>query len=102
MEVRHCSTGHCPSMYSTTKRKTNLIFFKCINVVDCEWLEWEDWEPCSVPCGEGRQSRKRFKKPLQFGGKPCTGKQFEGRTCKIKNCPSKLQFRCIIINIHVI
>ena len=67
------------------KKKLIIFFF----AVDCEWLDWEDWGPCSVSCGGGRQLRKRFFIPAQFEGKACSGARFEVRKCNIEFCPSK-------------
>ncbi len=68
-------------------------------LVDCEWLPWKEWGPCSVSCGGGRQIRKRFFKPAAFEGKECEGRRFEVQKCNIVNCPSKLNL-IIIININ--
>ncbi|XP_019856518.1 PREDICTED: cartilage oligomeric matrix protein-like isoform X2 [Amphimedon queenslandica] len=62
-----CSLGHCP--------------------VDCEWREWQEWEPCSKSCGGGRQVRRRFYQPPQYGGKLCEGRAVQLQECNAQHCP---------------
>jgi hypothetical protein len=74
----------------------------CIFVVDGAWTDWEDWTQCTASCGEGAtRSRKRAcanPKPM-FGGRTCTGRNYEKRSCKLTACPRKYQFHSLFLKI---
>ena len=64
----------------------------CILKPDCvaDWLSWEPWQPCSVTCGTGTESRTR----RCTSGKACRGSARESRECVHESCPSKVVFVC--------
>lgn len=50
--------------------------------VDCEWGEWNDWEGCSVACGNGsRTSWRKVNVHPQNGGKECLGEIRRSEIC---------------------
>ncbi|XP_055461492.1 SCO-spondin [Psammomys obesus] len=53
------------------------------------WAEWGPWEPCSVSCGGGHQSRQRscVDPPPKNGGDPCPGPSHERVPCSLQLCP---------------
>lgn len=53
------------------------------------WSEWGPWEPCSVSCGGGHQSRQRscVDPPPKNGGAPCPGPSHERAPCGLQLCP---------------
>lgn len=53
------------------------------------WAEWGPWEPCSVSCGGGHQSRQRscVDPPPKNGGAPCPGPSHEKVLCNLQLCP---------------
>ena len=59
----------------------------CIIRSNCfvAWLSWEPWQPCSVTCGKGTESRTR----RCSTGNPCRGSPRETRECVKESCPSK-------------
>ena len=64
--------------------------FLRILIVDCEWAEWEDWETCSVTCGDGTKSRTRTKAhEAQHGGTECPDSNSGSEACNLGPCPSK-------------
>ena len=60
-------------------------------VVDCGWCEWGEWTDCSVDCGGGDKTRKRFGEcpEAQFDGEVCLGADEECERCSLDPCPSK-------------
>ncbi|KAK3089127.1 hypothetical protein FSP39_001055 [Pinctada imbricata] len=67
METRDCNTQNCP--------------------VDGEWLPWMKWEPCSVSCGGGNQSRIRYCNGPYYGGEDCVGSDVDTQECNTHPCP---------------
>lgn len=68
-ETRSCETKKCP--------------------IDGGLSSWSSFTTCTRSCGGGAQERVRFcnnPKP-QFGGKDCSGKLFETRSCGSAPCP---------------
>ena len=55
---------------------------------DCvaSWLSWEPWQPCSVTCGKGTESRTR----RCTSGNACRGSPRGSRECVQESCPSKI------------
>ncbi|GAB1290783.1 SCO-spondin [Apodemus speciosus] len=53
------------------------------------WAVWGPWEPCSVSCGGGHQSRQRscVDPPPKNGGAPCPGPSHEKAPCNLQLCP---------------
>ncbi len=49
-----------------------------------EWSQWTEWNSCSSSCGEGKQSHTRT--CLTENTAPCSGNQYEERTCNIRAC----------------
>lgn len=77
-EIRHCNEHHCP--------------------VDGVWINWSEWEDCSVSCGNGTRNRNRTCVEPQYGGKPCEGPDLESEYCNLVECPGKgRQFCCIFV-----
>ncbi|XP_061184990.1 SCO-spondin-like [Saccostrea echinata] len=68
-EIQDCNTHKCP--------------------IDGGYTKWSDWEPCSVSCGGGSQSRTRScsKPSPQYGGAPCVGDNKESQHCNTQFCP---------------
>ncbi|XP_045210145.2 A disintegrin and metalloproteinase with thrombospondin motifs adt-2-like [Mercenaria mercenaria] len=86
--TRTCSTGNTTDCceYSDTEscKLEHTQTRECIND-DClgTWSDWRPWDSCSVPCGEGVQSRLRVCEPA---GSVCIGGGEQSRTCYIQ-CP---------------
>jgi len=60
---------------------------KTKEVVDCKLNDWEEWQPCSVSCGRGQQSRKRsVAVEAKGGGDPCDGNLSEIQPCHPQEC----------------
>ena len=60
-------------------------------VVDGGWTDWSLWSSCSVTCGNGQATRKRFcasPSPAN-GGLTCPGPSTEQKSCQVANCPGK-------------
>lgn len=68
VEVKVCHVGKCP--------------------VDGGWSSWSPWSSCSVSCGQGRKTRVRTcnNPEPEYGGRKCSGNNFEIDACLIKNC----------------
>ena len=60
-------------------------------LVDGGLGEWEEWGPCSKPCGGGDQTRsRRCDNPVpEFGGLVCEGKLTECKRCNLDPCDSQ-------------
>ena len=62
------------------------------------WTDWGDWNPCSVTCAGGTQSRSRTctNPPPRNGGRECSGESEDVQSCNEMPCPSKYFFfsRC--------
>ncbi|KAL9971012.1 hypothetical protein ACROYT_G023488 [Oculina patagonica] len=58
--------------------------------VNGNFSEWTLWTPCSVTCGQGIMTRKRFctNPPPTIGGKDCTdlGPDHEKTSCQLVDC----------------
>ncbi|XP_033738097.1 SCO-spondin-like isoform X2 [Pecten maximus] len=55
--------------------------------IDCIWLDWSDWDDCSVTCGGGNHSRYRDEYGPFYGGPDCTGPDQETKDCNTHFCP---------------
>ena len=55
--------------------------------VNCEVSDWSDWSTCSVPCGNGTQTRTRNILTPAYNGGNCDTTLSESQSCIIKNCP---------------
>eukprot|EP01012_Entosiphon_sulcatum_P049575 TRINITY_DN6820_c0_g1_i6.p1 TRINITY_DN6820_c0_g1~~TRINITY_DN6820_c0_g1_i6.p1 ORF type:complete len:7637 (+),score=112.47 TRINITY_DN6820_c0_g1_i6:5459-28369(+) len=65
-QTQDCNAQHCP--------------------IDCVVGNWKDWEPCSLPCGSGSQTRHRpVITPALYGGKPCLD-LIETKVCNAQPC----------------
>jgi len=54
----------------------------------CQWTTWNDWGPCSVTCGIGRQERmRRISQRADLGGHACFGSSLENNECNMGSCP---------------
>merc|ERR1719281_280441 len=52
--------------------------------IDCEWADWADWGMCDEPCGDGFQTRGRYKAThARYGGIPCDGPLGEEQSCNL-------------------
>eukprot|EP00928_Gymnodinium_smaydae_P095393 TRINITY_DN819_c3_g1_i1.p1 TRINITY_DN819_c3_g1~~TRINITY_DN819_c3_g1_i1.p1 ORF type:complete len:1040 (+),score=62.87 TRINITY_DN819_c3_g1_i1:250-3369(+) len=72
-EERVCKTAPCP--------------------VDCEYSQWTPFSACTLTCGRG--SRKRLREKVQealFGGKSCSGGNYEYYPCNAQQCPVDCQW----------
>lgn len=58
-----------------------------LHTVNCRWLEWSEWSPCTVSCGFGLSSRNRTKIEAQHGGLACVGRNKEWQFCNTHECP---------------
>jgi hypothetical protein len=68
--------------------------FLSLNSVDCKLGEWEEWEDCSVTCGEGKMTRTREEEiSASGGGKKCKSKnKKQTKNCSMEPCPGQLYF----------
>ena len=66
------------------------ITFIC-TVVDGKFGAWGSWGPCSVTCGEGRNTRSRAcdSPPASNGGTECVGDLVESADCAADPCTGK-------------
>ncbi|XP_065187399.1 SCO-spondin-like isoform X2 [Sycon ciliatum] len=73
-QTRTCYQGYCP--------------------IDGVFGSWSDWSVCSRTCGGGMQARSRLcdSPPPLFGGKECTGENFERQDCNQQPCPIDGEF----------
>ena len=55
--------------------------------VDGVWLEWADWDSCSVTCGGGSQNRTRACLGPFHGGSECPGSEHDQQDCNTHSCP---------------
>ncbi|XP_043922260.1 SCO-spondin-like [Protopterus annectens] len=55
--------------------------------VNCTWSDWSSWSPCSVTCGSGLQTSRRFHVQQRlYAGKDCVGPSFQERPCILPDC----------------
>ena len=68
----------------------SLIYIILILLVDGGFSDWEEWGPCTAPCGGGDQTRpRRCDNPSpQFGGLDCIGELSDCQRCNTELCPS--------------
>jgi len=61
------------------------------------WTDWGDWNPCSVTCAGGTQSRSRTctNPPPRNGGRECSGESEDVQSCNEMPCPSKNFFLAV-------
>lgn len=56
--------------------------------IDCEWMGWAAWTPCTASCGGGKSERIRDKSHTQeHGGTACSGPRQQTRDCSTHACP---------------
>ena len=78
---------HCRSLYKILKWWGTLF---CVVAVDGYYLNWNQWNACSVTCGTGgTQTRDRNCVPPQNGGQDCVGPDSEEQECSEGPCPGK-------------
>eukprot|EP00121_Abeoforma_whisleri_P015434 Awhi_evm1s14222 len=66
----------------------------CVIPRDGGWTQWSPFDPCSVSCGGGKQTRDRTctnPSPAN-GGKSCVGDSSEEKTCNTDPCPRNDQW----------
>ena len=64
--------------------------------VDCEYQDWAVWTSCSVTCGGGTKSRRKFiKTNAQNGGRECDNNNLEKIQCNTQICPTGMRFKCV-------
>ena len=66
---------------------------------DRRYSEWQDWEACSVTCGNGTTKRTRTCTDGQYGGVACVGSTMETEETAICNdfdCPDCKHFQSIL------
>ena len=57
-------------------------------LVDCLWSKYDEWSICSVSCGRGIRTSKRYiVKEAENNGKNCTGYGTRTETCATAECP---------------
>eukprot|EP00930_Biecheleria_cincta_P099272 TRINITY_DN90909_c0_g1_i1.p1 TRINITY_DN90909_c0_g1~~TRINITY_DN90909_c0_g1_i1.p1 ORF type:complete len:1250 (-),score=93.25 TRINITY_DN90909_c0_g1_i1:232-3981(-) len=71
-EKRECSRSVCPR--------------------DCELREWQDWQSCTVSCGEGLRYRNRRTIAAMYGGAECLQPLQSSEACPVKPCPPKCAY----------
>lgn len=71
-----------------------IVFPLFASSVNGNFSEWTLWTPCSVTCGQGIMTRKRFctNPPPTIGGKDCSdlGPEHEKTSCQLVDCRGKL------------
>ncbi|KAK6192286.1 hypothetical protein SNE40_003780 [Patella caerulea] len=69
------------------KTETSPVFV--VFPVDGNWGPWSGFNPCSVTCGTGAQSRTRScdNPAPAYGGADCHGDGIETRSCNMIDCP---------------
>ncbi|CAC5418366.1 Adhesion G protein-coupled receptor B2,Coadhesin,Thrombospondin-1,Adhesion G protein-coupled receptor B1,Mucin-like protein,Hemicentin-1,Adhesion G protein-coupled receptor B3,Thrombospondin-2 [Mytilus coruscus] len=57
--------------------------------VEGKWAEWNNWEKCSMSCGQGVKTRRReCNNPSpSFGGQICIGVNIDNENCQERDCP---------------
>ncbi|XP_050407905.1 coadhesin [Patella vulgata] len=91
--IRHRSYGRQASVSSSRKQincnkiRRRQACSKCCSV-DGNWGQWSEFNPCSVTCGEGTQSRSRScdNPPPAYDGADCNGDGTETRSCNTIEC----------------
>ena len=59
---------------------------KQMNLPGVMWTPWSQWGSCSVSCGRGWKTRRRFCLTVT---KKCEGRAIEMKFCHMKPCPGK-------------
>jgi len=79
-----CVSNECKCKYGFKgDPKLNCVAYP----IDCEWIPWSTWEPCSATCGGGTRSRVRtVAVPAIHGGKECEGSDKEEESCNEQPC----------------
>ena len=64
--------------------------------LDGSWGEWLRWSPCSMTCGGGSRSRRRYcDDPVpENDGSPCDGEYEKTQVCNNWPCPGEPQCSC--------
>lgn len=57
--------------------------------VNVGWSSWESWKACTITCGNGQQSRRRYcDNPVpENNGVYCLGQGFDYNSCTLPACP---------------
>lgn len=56
--------------------------------INCQWMGWMSWTPCTATCGGGTIQRVRDKSATkEFGGAECPGSALETKACAETPCP---------------
>ena len=66
-------------------------FLVCGLLVDGGLSNWDEWGPCTKPCGGGdkRRSRRCDNPAPEFGGADCVGELNECQRCNLEPCESQ-------------
>uniref|UniRef100_A0A5K3F8S5 Peptidase M12B domain-containing protein n=1 Tax=Mesocestoides corti TaxID=53468 RepID=A0A5K3F8S5_MESCO len=66
-----------------------------VSPINGGWSAWDEWEPCSRPCGGGVQfSRRQCISPEpQNGGEHCLGTNVRVRSCNVQDCQHVVDIR---------
>ncbi|XP_031551901.1 hemicentin-1-like [Actinia tenebrosa] len=72
--------------YGVSKQYMTVIQRRC--TVNGGWSRWSAWSKCSKTCGSGLQVRRRYctKPKPSYGGRGCSGKSRDVRTCHLTEC----------------
>ncbi|WAR09638.1 FGL2-like protein [Mya arenaria] len=65
--------------------KCNIMLYP---TVDGQWDIWSTWSTCSLPCGDGVETRNRScsDPSPSHSGKPCPGPDVETQPCNLQQC----------------
>ena len=54
------------------------------NYLDGQWTQWTEWSQCSVTCGQGTRTQRRYcaEPAPEDGGNDCIGENLYNSTCR--------------------
>ncbi|XP_030075479.1 adhesion G protein-coupled receptor B2 [Microcaecilia unicolor] len=88
VRTRSCVSSLYGTLCSGPLRETR----SCNNSVSCpvegHWLEWGQWNRCSVTCSNGTQQRMRRCSVSVHGSEECKGAASDTRDCSNPECPA--------------